>query len=268
MIIRTSILSVILFSFLMYLNGQGYQPPHTRMPNNIVKAFIQMHMEYPASAIAKHEEGTVLISFTISKDGRVTDVEIDKSISTAVDSAAVHLFNRILWEPAKYLGKPIDGQSDFKIKYNIKRYTSTVKKRGYDEIPLPFEPISNSLKIYTVKELDKAPEANIDSTYNSAQDFITQNLVLPDAALKLNLTGFVKLRFVVEPNGLPSNIMVIEPLGGGCTEEAIRIVQEIKWLPGIKNNEAVRTCYNLSFKFDPADEIKNKHIPNQSNSGI
>jgi protein TonB len=133
---------------------------------------------------------------------------------------------------------------------------------------LPFEPVSSSLTIYTVKELDKAPEALLDSTYKSAQEFITQNLVLPEAALKLNLIGYVKLRFVIEPNGLPSNLMVIEPLGGGCTEEAIRIVQLLKWFPGIKNQEAVRTCYNLSFKFDPADEIKSKVIPNQSNTGI
>ena len=80
----------------MYLNGQGYQAPHTRMPNNIVKDFIQMHMEYPASAIANNEEGTVLISFTISKEGKISNIKIEKSVSNSVDSAAIHLFKRIL----------------------------------------------------------------------------------------------------------------------------------------------------------------------------
>jgi TonB family protein len=268
MFYRTTLLSAIFIISLLSLKGQEYQAPQTRMPNNLIKDFIHTHIEYPESALNNKEEGTVLISFTVNKEGRVTDKEFVKSVSESIDSAALKLFNMILWEPAKYIGKPVDGTNEFKIKYSIKRYSSIVKKRGYDKIPLPFEPVSSSLTIYTVKELDKAPEALLDSTYKSAQEFITQNLVLPEAALKLNLIGYVKLRFVIEPNGLPSNLMVIEPLGGGCTEEAIRIVQLLKWFPGIKYQEAVRTCYNLSFKFDPADEIKSKVIPNQSNTGI
>lgn len=263
---------IILGSFLVLLSflafGQGYQAAETRMPNNLIKDFIQMHIEYPDEAFKNKEEGVVFINFKINKEGSVSEITIDQSVSKSVDDAALKLFNRILWKPATYLGKPIDGESNFKIKYNIKRYVSLTKKRGYDKIPLPHEPISELLEIYTVKELDKAPEAIINDNYSSVQEFITQNLKLPDAALKLNLTGYVKIRFIIEPYGLPSNIMVIEPLGGGCTEEAIRIVQMIKWMPGIKHNEAVRTCYNLAFKFDPANEIKSKHIPNQSNTGI
>lgn len=227
-----------------------------------------MHQVYPDEAIRNHEEGVFIVTFKTDKKGKVYDTEVEKSVSDLVDSTAMNLFRMILWEPAKYLGRAVNGESEFKIKYNIQRFESLTKKRGYINLPLPYEPVSLSLKIRTVKELDIAPEAIIDSSYKSVQQFITQNLSLPDAALKLNLTGFVKLRFVIEPSGLPSNIMVIEPLGGGCTEEAIRIVQMIRWKPGIKNSEAVRTCYNLSFKFDPANGIKSKHIPNQSNTGI
>lgn len=267
MIFRSVIL-VLLMSIFSFLNGQGFQAPQTRMPNSLIKDFLQMHMEYPTKARTNNEQGVVIINFKIDKDGTISEKKLTKQVSELVDSAAIDLFDLILWEPATYLGKTIDGENEFKIKYNIKRYEGLVKKRGYDEIPFPYTPASNSLKIYTVKELDIAPEPIFDSTYKTPQEFIVQNLVLPDAALKLNLTGKVKLRFIIEANGLPSNIMIIEPLGGGCTEEAIRLVQMIKWMPGIKQNEAVRTCYNLSFKFDPADEIKNKHIPNQSNSGI
>lgn len=261
-------IAVLLSFTLSNLNGQGYQAPHTRMPNNLIKSFIQRHMVYPEEAMTQKEEGTVIIAFDIDKNGRISNTKVTKSVSEIVDKTAIKLFELILWNPSKYLGKTMDGSSEFKIRFNIKRYETLVKKRGYDQIKLPYEPLSKSLKIYTVRELNIAPEAIFDSTYKSHQNFITQNLALPDAALKLNMTGDVKLQFLIEVNGLPSNIMVIESLGGGCTEEAIRIVQLMSWVPGIKNNEAVRTCYNLSFKFDPADEIKSKHIPNQSNSGI
>jgi TonB family protein len=263
-----------IFSFLfLFLSvniifGQDYQSPETQMPKNLISNFIRMHMQYPEQALKNNEEGTVTIDFTVNNAGEVISKKIAKSVSPTVDSAALRLFSLILWEPAKYLGESVEGESDFKVKYNIKHYQSLVKKRGYDQFLSPYKPVSTSLRIYTVKELDKAPEAIIDPTYKSVREFIISNLSIPEAALKLNVTGIVKLRFIIEANGLPSNIMVIQPLGGGCTEEAIRITQIIKWIPGIKDGEAVRTSYNLSFTFKPSDEIKNKEIPNQSNPGI
>jgi TonB family protein len=258
---------VIMF-FLPMANGQGYESPHTRMSNNLVKQFINTHIEYPEKSIVNKEEGTVFINFNLDKRGNTSNIRVTQSVSRAIDSAALHLFRLIIWSPAKNYGKAVESESYFKIKYKIKHYQSLVKKRGYESIPVPIKPSSDSYDIFSIKELDKAPEALLDSIYDSPQDFIAKNLQLPEAALKLNLTGVVKLRFIIESSGLPSNIMVIEPLGGGCTEEAIRVVQLIKWMPGIKNHEAVRTCYNLTLNFDPADEIKSKHIPNQSNTGI
>jgi len=261
-------LLALLIATTANVKGQGFQPPETKMPATLVNDFIRMHMQYPKEAIKNKEEGTVLILFNINKEGIVSDVKFQKSVSPLVDSAALKLFNLVLWEPAKYMGKNVAGNSEFKIRYKIKHYKSLVRKRGYDQFRLPFEPISTSRKIYTIKELDIAPEAITDSSYQSIHDFIIDNIKIPEAALKLHLTGEVKLRFVIETNGLPSNIMVIEPMGGGCTEEAERIVEMIRWMPGIKDNEAVRTSYNLSFTFKPPDEIKSKHIPNQSNPGI
>ncbi|NOX85683.1 MAG: energy transducer TonB [Chlorobi bacterium] len=262
------IIAFLLILLMQNMLGQEYEPPATRMPGNLVDDFIRMHIVYPGEAVKNDEQGVVIISYNINKEGKITHTGILRSVSPSVDSAAIRLFRLILWKPAKKMGKPVNGHGEFKIKYNIKRYRSLVRKRGYDTISFPGLSASPSLKVCSLKDVDKAPVALIDPKYKSVQDFITANLVMPEAAIKLHLIGVVKLRFVVETNGLPSNIMVIEPLGGGCTEEAVRVVQLIRWKPAVKNNQAVRCCYNLSFKFEPPDEIKNKNIVNQSNSGI
>lgn len=263
-----NIIVLALILLLQNVYGQEYEPPSTRMPGNLVDDFIRMHIEYPEEAIRNGEQGVVIIAYETDKEGKITHTEIIKSVSPSVDSAALRLFRLILWKPARKMGKPVDGHGEFRIKYNIKRYRSLVKKRGYDKTALPGLFIRPSLKICSLKEVDKAPVARIDPKYKSVQDFITANLVMPEAAVKLHLMGVVKLRFVVEADGLPSNIMIIEPLAAGCTEEAIRVVQMIRWNPAMKDNQAVRCCYNLSFKFVPPGEMKNKQIINQANSGI
>ena len=233
-----------------------------------LKSFVNTHIEYPRTALNNKEEGVVKILFTTNDQGKVIKREAITKVSREIDSAALSLFDLILWNPAEDYGLPVEGTSEFKIKYNIGKYRQLVRQRGYDRIVLPYEPLDFSGKIYTVKELNESPKPVLDSIYPSVQHFVAANLEYPESAEKFSVEGIAKLRFVIEANGLPSNIMVIKPVGGGCTEEAIRVMQMIKWRPGIKNGEAVRTCYNLNIKFDAAGELRNKHIPNQSNTGI
>lgn len=263
-----------LFGLLFFIStisvssAQSFQAPKPKMSNNLYKDFIQMHINYPEESLQKKEEGTVVLSFLVNENGTIENSAVEQSVSKAIDSAALQLASLILWEPATEYGLPVTFEKELKIKYSISKYKSICKKRGYKEINYPIKPIDLSGKIYTVTQLNKAPEALLDSGYRNVQEFIMQLLVYPDAATKLSIAGKVKLRFVIETSGLPSNIIILESVGGGCTEEAIRIVQQIRWMPGVKSEQAVRTCYELSIRFDPADELKNKNIPNQSSSGI
>jgi len=257
-----------LHALLLDATAQSYQPPEPKMSKNVLKNFLMLHMNYPTESLKNKEEGNVKIDFNLDKNGSVTNAVIKAGVSEKIDSAALSLFSLILWEPALEYGLPVNSKSEFKIKYNVSKYNSFCRKRGYGQIINPFEPVDLSGEIHTILQLDKAPEPILSDNYKSITEFIAESMVYPEAASKLSLSGIVKLRFVIETNGLPSNIMILDPVGGGCTEEAIRIVEELKWIPGIKSGEAVRTCYEISIKFDPANELKNKHIPNQSNSGI
>ena len=240
----------------------------TRMKKPELKSFLNMHLEYPEKALERGEEGTVRIGFYTDDKGVVVERSVIEGVSPTIDSAALRLFDLILWQPAESYGLPESGSGEFKIRYHAGKYNQVVKQRGYDRIPLPVGKQDNSFKIYTVKELDEAPKAMLDSIYPDVPHFVAANLAYPEQAQKLAIAGVVNLRFVIETNGLPSNIMIMEPVGGGCTEEAIRVVELIKWRPGIREGMAVRTCYNISVKFDPADELRNKYIPNQTNAGI
>ena len=263
LIVKYCFLVSILFYFSLTVICQS-----TRMKKPELKSFINTHIEYPLSSLNNKEEGVVKILFTTNDKGVVIKREVITKVSDKIDSAAVSLFDLVLWNPAESYGLPVEGTSEFKIRYNISKYNQLVRQRGYDQIALRYIPIDYSGKIYTVKELNESPSAILDSIYPSVQHFVAANLIYPESAEKFSIEGVAKLRFVIEANGLPSNIVVIEPVGGGCTEEAIRVMQLIKWQPGVKNKKAVRTCYNLNIKFDSADELRNKHIPNQSNTGI
>lgn len=256
------------FIFTCSLSYSQSSAPQPLMTKLILKDFLNIQFDYPQQSIDRNEEGTVKIHFKTDKSGNVIFTEITNSVSKEIDSASLHLFKLIIWQPATDYGLPVEGEQNFELDFKIRKFEKLSKERGYEHITFPFEPVDISYEIYGLKQLSKQPEAILASNYSSLSDFVYQQLKFPEAAVKLHISGNVTVQFVIETNGLPSNIEVTEAVGGGCTEEAIRIIQLIKWFPGIKEGVAVRTQYEMFIKFIPPEEGRSNYIPSQSGSGL
>jgi len=80
--------------------------------------------------------------------------------------------------------------------------------------------------------------------------FMGKNIKYPQLAKETNIQGTVFVNFIVEKDGSISNVTILRSIGGGCDEEAIRVVQAMpKWKPGMQMGEPVRVSYNLPVKF-------------------
>lgn len=81
-------------------------------------------------------------------------------------------------------------------------------------------------------------------------EYISKSIKYPMAARELNIEGRVFVNFVVEPDGSITHVKVLRPIGGGCDEEAVRVVESMpKWTPGKQRGQAVRVSFNLPIKF-------------------
>ena len=80
--------------------------------------------------------------------------------------------------------------------------------------------------------------------------WLGENLKYPEEAKELGIQGRVFVSFVVEPDGSTSNAVVKRGIGGGCDEEALRIVKAMpKWGAGKQRGQPVRVQFNLPIKF-------------------
>ena len=81
-------------------------------------------------------------------------------------------------------------------------------------------------------------------------DFVKDNIQYPAEAKEKGIKGLLYVNFIVEPDGSLSNIKVLKGVGGGCDEEAIRLVESMpKFKPGMQNGEAVRVSYTIPVIF-------------------
>ncbi len=85
--------------------------------------------------------------------------------------------------------------------------------------------------------------------------FIADNTKYPADAKDKGIKGRVFVNFIVEPDGSVSDIRVLRGIGGGCDEEAVRIVESMpKFKPGMQNGEAVRVSYTVPVNFRLEDK--------------
>ena len=98
------------------------------------------------------------------------------------------------------------------------------------------------------------PKIDFTDTLMTLNHFISSNLKYPEGTLKLNITGIVKLHFIVETTGRITNIMPIKVVGGGATKEAERILKLLKWIPAKKDGKYVRTVKTFEVNFNLSNE--------------
>ena len=85
-------------------------------------------------------------------------------------------------------------------------------------------------------------------------EFIYENITYPPTARENSIQGTVVVQFVVEKDGGISSAKVVREIGGGCGDEAMRIIDLMdkmsqKWIPGKQRGRAVRVMFNLPIKF-------------------
>ena len=80
--------------------------------------------------------------------------------------------------------------------------------------------------------------------------YLHNNMKYPLQAKELGIQGKVFLSFVVEKDGSVTDVSLLRGIGGGCDEEAIRVVKNMpKWIPGKQRNIPVRVRFNLPVNF-------------------
>ena len=101
-------------------------------------------------------------------------------------------------------------------------------------------------EIFLVVENEPEFPGGDDSLYA----YIARNIVYPEAAKKEKIQGRVFVTFVIEKDGQVSSAKILRDIGGGCGEEAIRVVKNMpKWKPGTQRGNPVRVQFNLPIMF-------------------
>lgn len=81
-------------------------------------------------------------------------------------------------------------------------------------------------------------------------EFLRNNIKYPSLALQNKIQGKVYISFIIEKDGSISNVKVLQGIGAGCDEEALRVTRLMpKWKPGKTQGHEVRVVINMPVNF-------------------
>ena len=108
----------------------------------------------------------------------------------------------------------------------------------------PAEPDNDSI-YQIVEQMPKFPGGE-----SALMEYVSKNVAYPEEAKEKEIQGRVFIGFVVEKDGSVNEVKVMRGIGGGCDEEAVRVIKGMpKWKPGIQKGKPVRVSYMMPINF-------------------
>ena len=232
---------------------------------NALMEYVSKNVVYPEEAKEKEIQGRVFISFVVEKDGSIGEVKVLRGIGGGCDEESVRVISDMpKWKPGKQKGEAVRvsyqipimfklGQTNDEYKTTVKTVIAGDGDYSYkaSTATVPDNPAKASMKpdkdgVYQiVEEMPMFPGGE-----QAMLDYVSKNVVYPEEAINKGIAGRVFVGFIVEKDGSVSEVKVLRGIGGGCDEEAVRVVKSMpKWKPGKMKGKPVRVSYMMPIIF-------------------
>jgi len=99
--------------------------------------------------------------------------------------------------------------------------------------------------VITVEEMPSYPGGESERL-----KFLKDHIEYPKNAAENGIQGTIYFQFIVDSKGNITDVKILRGIGGGCDEEALRVIKMMPpWHPGKQNGRTVRVLYNMPVSF-------------------
>ena len=177
-------------------------------------------------------EGNMEVAFIVDEEGKVSMVEVTKSLHPKLDKALTQVFmNMPKWQPAMRDGKP--RQMRFTMPLHYFQHIGLVDgEEVYDE----------KGQLVTMPQFPGGKE--------KLREFLSKNLKYPVECEASGITGRVVVGFVVEKDGKVTQVKLDRSSDPAFNMEAYKVMKKMpRWIPGKVGDEPITVRYKLPIKF-------------------
>ena len=214
--------------------------------------FIGEHLKYPEEDRAKGLEGMGVVQFVVQPDGEMSDIQVVRSPSPAMEKEMMRLMQAMAdlpqkWIPGRHEGIPVPVALTLPIKFKLDDKAADLTAEN--ETPVIFPGCA---------EITDKAEQQLCSQ-QGIYKFIGQHLKYPEADQKNRIEGTAIAKFVINENGRMTNIEVVRSPSETMKTEVLRVMELMAnsagaWRPARKEGKVVASEMVLPVKFKLEDK--------------
>jgi TonB family protein len=227
------------------------QMPEFPGGNARLNSYIAQSIRYPEAARKASIQGRVVVQFVVSKTGEITNATVVRDIGGGCGKEALRVVTAMpKWGPGKQNGKAVNVHYTLPVNFFLEEEKRT-EPVAVVAPPPETRPGRTSYANANVQENPEFP--------GDINAFLKKNLRYPAAAKAKGIEGRVILQFVIDKDGTLKDIVIRKDIGGGCGEEAARVVKMMpRWKPAKQNGAPVKIFYTLPVNFNLVNKTTEK----------
>ena len=91
-------------------------------PRKFLEQWVYQYLKYPAEAVRDGVQGRVMVEFVINKDGKVSDVKVQRGVSEELDAEAVKVVAASpKWKPGKVNGEKVRCSMTIPVEFRLEK---------------------------------------------------------------------------------------------------------------------------------------------------
>ena len=220
--------------------------------------YVAKNVKYPQEAKDKDIAGRVFVGFVVEKDGSISNVKVLRGIGGGCDEEAVRVISSMpKWKPGIKDGKPVRVSYMMPLNFKLTEGQPAKPATKADASKPDMKPDKNGV-YQIVEEMPQYPGGE-----KALIKYVSDNITYPQEAKDKEIQGRVFASFIVEKDGSVNEVKVMRGIGGGCDEEAVRVIKGMpKWKPGKQEGKPVRVSYMMPINFKLDDGPSSKGLEN------
>ena len=212
-----------------------------------IEQVLETQLTLPKILLTSNFDVEITTFFDLDTAGRAVNIKFEglkNNNNNVLRNELTRIFGFLKF--SKTLHLPNESRPYFLVfKLSTEKYNRYFKQKNKLNLKKPL-PADSSFVVYV--KGDKSPEY-FKNGDDGLTEYVLSALEYPKLAIEKSVEGTVVIEFVVETNGYITGITVKQPVGAGCTEEALKVIKATKWQPAVLNNKFIRyrTNYPITF---------------------
>lgn len=225
--------------------------------NKALSEYLLGKIQYTPTAVEAKTSGQVIAQVKINEKGEATKIEFIQALGAGLYESVEAAIKSVGDWNQYWSGWHAELDLRIPIQFIHRSQSNSLDSNELLVYMYDYRTNHDAHRFGSWEVLEKMPEFSKGGE-DGLNEYLARKIKYPKKAIQKMVSGKIMTSFVVDSSGQIANLKLLQGIGEGCDEEALKVIREMpKWSPGIQNGRKVNVRYLLPISFTTGIPLSN-----------